>query len=151
VVLLLLAARSVRSPAPGTGGRPALPAGRRAALLVVGAVCVATYQICFFAGVARTGVAVGTVVALGVAPLATGLLGMVLGERSGRRWAVATAGAVAGVVLLVAGTSGPGDDLDLLGVAAAGGAGASYAGFTTAGRSLLLHGSPGTRVMAVFF
>jgi DME family drug/metabolite transporter len=42
----------------------------------------AAYQICFFAGVARTGIATGTLVAIGSAPILAGLLGIaVLRER----------------------------------------------------------------------
>ncbi|MGA7272746.1 MAG: DMT family transporter, partial [Acidimicrobiia bacterium] len=37
--------------------------------LVLSAVCMAGYQVCFFSGVARVGVALGTVVALGSAPV----------------------------------------------------------------------------------
>lgn len=150
-VLLLLAARSGLASTVAPGDRSSLPPGRRTALLLGGGVCVAAYQVCFFVGVDRAGVAVGTVVALGVAPLATGLLGTLLGERPGTRWTVATAGAVVGIVLLVSGTGGAAGRLDPLGVAAAVGAGAAYAGFTTAARSLLLHGARGTTVMAVFF
>lgn len=146
-VLLLLATR-----APVAGFEAALAAPRLTAVsLLGGSLCVAAYQACFFFSVARTGVAVGTVVALGLAPVATGLLAMLLGERPDRRWALATAAAVGGIVLLVGGSVGPGARVDALGVAAAVGAGVSYAGFTTAARWLILHGVPGLRVMAAFF
>lgn len=161
LVLLLLAWRTgtlgMRRP---TGGAPARPAsgggvlGRWPswALVAVGGITVATYQASFFLGVARAGVAVGTVVALGVAPLATGLLGLLLGERVGRRWMAATAGAILGVVLLVGGAGGAaGPGVDLVGVAAALGAGFSYAGYTIAARALLVRGLSGIRVMAAFF
>lgn len=122
------------------------------ALVVVGGVAVATYQAGFFLGVARAGVAVGTVVALGVAPLTTGLLGLLLGERVSRRWTMATAGAVTGVALLVAGAGGAtGGGVDPVGVLAAVAAGASYAGYTVAARALLLRGASGVQVMAGFF
>lgn len=120
-------------------------------LVLVGGLCVASYQACFFLGVSRTGVAVGTVVALGVAPLATGLLAMLLGERPDPVWTGATAVAVVGVVLLVMGSGSSTTSVDLLGVAAAVGAGVSYAGYTVAARSLLLRGADGVRVMAGFF
>lgn len=123
------------------------------AVVLLGGVCVAAYQACFFVGVDRAGVAVGTVVALGVAPLATGLLGLLLGERPDARWAVATSGAVVGVVLLVLGT-GAGAATgrsDPLGLVAAAGAGVSYAGYTVAARTLLVRGVRGTMVMAAFF
>lgn len=120
-------------------------------VLLLGGVCVAAYQACFFVGVDRAGVAVGTVVALGVAPLATGVLGLLLGERTTRRWGLATAAAVVGVVLLVAGAGSTGRTVDPLGVAAALGAGVSYAGYTVAARTLLLRGARGIVVMAGFF
>ena len=68
------------------------------------AAAVAVYQLAFFAAVDRTGVAVGTVVALGSAPALAGLAGRLLdGQPLTRRWAAATALACAGVLLLVLG------------------------------------------------
>ncbi|MCA1782413.1 MAG: EamA family transporter [Dermatophilaceae bacterium] len=129
------------------GGR-----GAGLALLLFGGLAVAAYQVCFFLGVARAGVAVGTVVALGIAPLATGLLGLLLGERPTARWMAATAGAVAGVVLLVVGSGAKSAaGIDLVGVAAAAGAGVSYAAYTIAARALLLSAMRGVPVMAAFF
>ena len=66
------------------------------------AVATAVYQSSFFSAVATTGVATGTVVALGTAPVATGLCGALLfGERLTRRWVGATVLAVVGCVILV--------------------------------------------------
>ena len=163
VVLVLLTAhhrrrsrrRAARAPAPVLGGGSGhadligrLPAP---AVLAVGGVAVAAYQVCFFLGVAQAGVAVGTVVALGVAPLATGVLGLGLGERPSRRWLLATAGAVLGIVLLVAGAAPGGATIDVSGVGAALGAGVSYAVYTVAARALLLRGADGMTVVAGFF
>lgn len=136
--------------------RPALPTGQVArvpqtVVVLLGGLCVAAYQVCFFEGVARAGVAVGTVVALGTAPVATGLLGLLLAEKPSPRWILATAGAVTGVVLLVTGSAGPGVRVDALGIAAAIGAGLSYAGYTVAARTLLLRGVRGLVVMAWLF
>src|SRR3954468_21337497 len=65
------------------------------------AVAIAIYQLSFFAAVKLTGVAVGTVAAIGTGPPAAGALGrLVNGERLTRRWAGATLCAAAGVVLL---------------------------------------------------
>lgn len=138
------------------GRTSTLPTPRPARLpqpivVVVGGLCVTAYQVCFFEGVARAGVAVGTVVALGTAPLATGLLGLLLAERPSRRWVLATAGAVTGVALLVGGSAGTGGRIDVLGIAAAIGAGLSYAGYTIAARTLLLRGVRGLVVMATLF
>src|SRR3954447_2922473 len=56
------------------------------------AAAIALYQLCFFAAVDRTDVAVGTVVARGWAPAIAGVAGRLLdSEPLTRRWAVATA------------------------------------------------------------
>jgi DME family drug/metabolite transporter len=46
----------------------------RTATGVLTALCTAIYQVCFFAGVERAGVAVGTLIAIGSGPVLTGLL-----------------------------------------------------------------------------
>lgn len=155
LVLVLLAVGRARG---GVGGRAASGGDdhglwRRAPLwllLLLGGLSVAAYQVTFFLGVARAGVAVGTVIALGAAPVATGVLGLLLAERPDVRWTVATTGAVIGVVLLVSSSGGQGG-LDLVGIVAAVGAGISYAGYTILGRMLILRGAPGITVMAWFF
>lgn len=87
--------------------------------LVLGAAAVAAYQLCFFAAVGRTGVAIGTVVAIGSGPVFTGLLSWIVGhERPSGRWAIATAAAVAGCAVLVTGGRGTGG-VDAGGVALA--------------------------------
>jgi lysophospholipase L1-like esterase len=74
---------------------------RRSATTAGIAVGVCIYQLSFFAAVKLTGVAVGTVVAIGTGPAAAGILGrLVNGERLTRRWALATLAAAAGVALL---------------------------------------------------
>src|SRR5215213_5933135 len=93
-VLLLLVARA----APPV----AAPWPRRELAAI--AIAVAVYQLAFFAAVDRTGVAVGTVVALGSAPAIAGLAGRLLdAEPLTGRWARATALACGGVLLLVLG------------------------------------------------
>lgn len=119
--------------------------------LAASAVGVAAYQLAFFAGVARTGVAVGTVVAIGSAPAIAGLLGSLAGDGPlGRRWAAATALACAGVALLVLG-SGADASVDPLGIALAAGAGAGYAGYAVSSKRLLVAGHEPERVMAAAF
>ena len=93
---------------------------------LAGAVGMAAYQPLFFTAVDRTGVAVGTVVALGSAPLAVAVLEWVVGRRGpDRRWALATAPALAGLVLL--GSQAAGVRADAGGIVAALGAGSAYA------------------------
>ena len=70
--------------------------------LAAGAAAIAGYQVTFFAGVARAGVALGTVVAIGSAPAFTGLVSWaVRRERPERGWPLATLLAVAGSALLL--------------------------------------------------
>jgi DME family drug/metabolite transporter len=116
---------------------------------LIAALCMAAYQLVFFAGVARTGVAVGTIVGIGSSPIFGGLIGfLVRGERPGRRWAAATALGILGCILLIA--VGADIQLDLLGIFLACCAGLSYAIFTTASKGLL-ETHPSDAVMAVTF
>jgi drug/metabolite transporter, DME family len=126
--------------------------GRRwAAGPVLAAVAaVATYQLAFFAAVADTGVAVGTIVALGSAPTLAGLFEWLLDRRRPQaRWVVATALACAGVALLA--LAGGEASVSPLGIALAVVAGGSYAVYTLAAKRLLSAGHAPEAVMAVAF
>lgn len=102
----------------------------------VAAASMAAYQPLFFSGVDRTGVAPGTVVTLGAAPIVAGLLTwLVSGERPNRRWAVATALAIAGAALLV--LRGGEASLDPVGIGLSAGAGAAYAIYVVASKRLV--------------
>ena len=114
-----------------------------------GALTVATYQVCFFAGVARTGVAVGTIVGIGSAPIMSGVLDWVVRrEPPGGRWLVSTVLAIIGCSLLV--LSGSEIGVDPLGILLAIGAGASYAVYALASK-YLLEDHPPDAAMAVIF
>ncbi|MEU1970701.1 EamA family transporter [Microbacterium sp. NPDC019599] len=113
-------------------------------LMVLTGVCLATYQPLFFLGTERNGVAVGTVIALGSAPIMAGLLEWLLTRRApSAAWMIATALATVGVVLLgvggEAGGAGAGgtDPVGLLGSL---GAAASFAVIANAQRRLLDQG-----------
>jgi len=111
---------------------------------------IAGYQLFFFAGVARTGVAVGTVVGIGSAPIFAGLLGLLLlGEKPSRRWLLATLLAIAGSTLLIA--AGAEIEVDPLGVILAIGAGAAYALYTIASKDLLRVQPPDAVTAVAFF
>ncbi len=111
---------------------------------------IAGYQLFFFAGVARTGVAVGTVVGIGSAPIMAGLLGLLLlGEKPGRRWILATLLAVAGATLLLA--AGAEIEVDPPGIILAIGAGAAYALYTIASKDLLRVQPPDAVTAVAFF
>ena len=68
---------------------------------LVSALGIVVYQLTFFAAVASTGVAVGTVVTCGSIPLAASILGYVLlNEKPAKIWYPATGMALIGLVLL---------------------------------------------------
>ena len=111
---------------------------------IVSVLFVASYQVCFFAGVAA-----GTMVAIGSSPIAAGALGyLVRRERIGGRWMAATLLAVGGCVLLAAG--GAGMQSNIVGIMLALVAGFSYAAYTVSIKGLLDHHAPDA-VMAVVF
>ena len=146
-VLLGLALR----PRHRSGLRALLGGGAAArAWLVLAAVAVAGYQLCFFAAVRLTGVAIGTVVAIGSAPVFTGLISRLTGGPAlTPRWMIATAAAIAGCSVLVTGGKAAGVQLGGVGLALlAGGCYAVYA--VTAGRLIAGGGSPAV-VMGVLF
>src|SRR3954452_2167553 len=118
--------------------------------VLAGAAGVAGYQLTFFAAVHDTGVAVGTVVALGSGPVFAGVLARIVhGEPLTRRWSVATLLAVAGVAVLVA--AGAEAEVRPAGIALALGAGLSYATYTVAAKGLLTAGHAPEAVMARLF
>ncbi|MGW5852645.1 DMT family transporter [Streptomyces sp. NPDC055254] len=100
-----------------------LPAMRRglARPLLICAAATGVYQAAFLCSAARTGAALATTVALGIAPVATGLIARgVGGERLTRPWLVSTAAAMTGCVLLMAPTGSGADALGLLAAVASG-------------------------------
>ncbi|MFF2387917.1 EamA family transporter [Agromyces sp. NPDC058104] len=149
----------------GADGTPAAsPTGTRAsagrplvALLLVGAGAsgVLAYQPAFFAGTEANGVAIGTVVALGSAPVITGALDWLLRRRyPGHRWAVATAIATVGVAVIAVASApdgGASGAADPLGLVASLGAGASYAVYTLAAKALIDRGWSATGSMGALF
>jgi drug/metabolite transporter, DME family len=123
---------------------------RARATVGLAAAAVAGYQVCFFTAVRVTGVAIGTVVAIGSAPVLTGLLTRLTGGPIlGRRWAVATTAAVAGCVVLV--TGGRASGVRPHGVLLALAAGLCYAIYAVAAAGLISRGSPETAVMGLLF
>ncbi|WP_306987055.1 DMT family transporter [Streptomyces canus] len=146
-ILLFLTSRGARS-LPAACTRP------ERWLLVLGVLAVAGYPVTFYPAVARTGVAVTTVIALGSAPVFAGLLSWITGQaRPTARWTGATAAAVLGCTLLVLGPqlTGHASPMDLTGVALAACAGLSYAAYSLIGGRLITRGHPSNAVMGVLF
>ncbi|PPF46097.1 EamA family transporter [Pseudoclavibacter sp. AY1F1] len=121
-------------------------------LVALGALGVLLYQPLFFAGTAGSGVAVGTVLALGSAPVLTGMLQWALERRfPGMSWGVATAIAVLGVALIAAAGAGDADGANLGGIAASIGAGASYSIYTLSAKALMNRGWSADVTMGTVF
>ena len=137
-------------PLVGASWREAAALWRTPSGLVAG-LCTALYQVCFFAGVQRAGVAIGTLVALGSGPVLTGALArLLLGERPGRAWVVATGLCLTGLSALVLGGS-PTGAVDAPGAGLALLAGLSYAAYTVLAKQQLDAGHRPTSVMAAAF
>lgn len=129
--------RNRGSPA-STPWRPALMAG----------AAMTAYQPLFFTAVKETGVALGTVVTIGSAPVLAGLLGWLLdGESPSRSWWPATVLGLTGIVLIGYSTG----ELGVVpsGILAAIGAGIAFATYMIASRRIVLAVNPiqGTAVV----
>ena len=121
--------------------------GRDWRWLAVAAASTAVFQAVFFAAVDRTGAGLATLVALGAAPVATGLCAHYLqGERLQIGWFAATATAIAGCVLLL--LPGEATGVDAIGVALALLAAGCYGGYTVAAKRLLQTDRPVEGVIA---
>lgn len=112
-------------------------------------VSVTLFQPFFFAGVAKTGVAVGTIVAIGSSPVFAGILAyFIRGEKPGRRWVLATALAILGNILLV--VSENDISMNIAGIIMALCAGLAYTLYSLASKKLLESYSSETVVALVF-
>lgn len=122
-------------------------------LLLLGACAVAGYPVTFYPAVARTGVAVATVIALGSAPVFAGLLAWFTGRgRPSARWCAATGLAVIGCAVLVMGPRfGNATPIDLLGILLAACAGLTYAVYSLIGGTLITRGHASGSVMGIMF
>lgn len=132
--------------------------GRRG-LVLLGGAAVAVYPLAFYASMHLAGVAVGTVVSLGSAPLAAALVERVVdGRRLSRRWLAAAAVGLAGVVLLCAaqavggdGAAGDGTGAGALGVGLGLVAGVTYALYSWVAARLMAGGVPSRAAMGAVF
>ncbi|MBA3265829.1 MAG: EamA family transporter [Nocardioidaceae bacterium] len=111
------------------GVGPLVSASRLPAVWVAG-IAQAIFNVTFFAAVTRSGVALGTLVAIGCTPVLTGLMT----RRVSREWVMATGVALAGLAALLGGDLRGGASLG--GVLFALGASASYATFITSSSAL---------------
>ena len=108
---------------------------------IIAASGIVMFQLCFFEAVARTGVALGTIVAICMAPVISGLLSAVFQkERLTRIWLIASLLAISGCVLLsVAGSE---VQVDTTGIFLAFGAGFGYAVSLVGSKAVVADHSP---------
>ncbi len=103
-------------------------------LLLIASICMAVYQPLFFSGVSKTGVALGTVLALGSAPIFSGGIEYILGQKLNRRWIIATGVSIIGCTFLFNGQDSM--NMNVFGSVLSLGAGLSYAIYATVARKL---------------
>lgn len=116
---------------------------------IFSAISMALFQPLFFSSVQLTGIAIGTVVTIGSAPVLTGIIEWAaLKKKPDRVWVVATFLALVGCVLLFA---SKGQQLvDPIGIAMALGAGFSFAVYALASKNVLKVMEPISAVAVIF-
>lgn len=132
---------------------------RRWPVIAVGAVAVAVYPLAFYSSMRLAGVAIGTVVSLGSAPLASAVIERTMDKRPfTSRWALGTAFGLCGALFLcLAGPvhAGPGQEVPgwatSLGIGLGLVAGFSYAAYSWAAHRLIDMGIPSTAAMGSVF
>lgn len=118
-------------------------------ITLLAAASMAAYQPLFFSAVAATGVAVGTVVAIGSAPILAGMLEFIFRkEQPEARWWWATLLAILGCVFLF--MKGHALTVTPVGVMMAVGAGLSFAVYTMVNKQLIERHSPEEATAVVF-
>jgi len=146
---LLVGGAALLAWALASGGLRGVPVWPVLPLAAAGA-SMAIYQVCFFTAMLKTGVAAGTLVAIGSAPVFAGLLAFLIrGERPGRRWLLATALAVGGCALLMT-VDAAGVRISPAGILLALGAGAAYANYAVVSKGILEHLDPAAAMAVVF-
>jgi drug/metabolite transporter, DME family len=125
----------------------------RSPAMLVTAITAAVYQLLFFAGVSQTGVALGTLLAVGSEPVFAGIVAWaVLGHRPSSGWLLATLVCIVGLVLRSSGSvEGPVGNGSAIGLLLALGAGLCSAGYTVAAKVQLDRGVTALEVPAGSF
>ncbi|MEU5275196.1 DMT family transporter [Streptomyces asoensis] len=132
----------------------------RRGTVVLGAVSVAVYPPAFYSSMHLAGVAVGTVVSIGTAPLASALIERVVdGRRLTRRWTASAALGLLGTLLLCVaeaartgdGTRAASPGRTLLGIGLGLVAAATYALYSWAAHRLITRGIPSRAAMGAVF
>jgi DME family drug/metabolite transporter len=116
----------------------------------IAGLCMAVYNLSFFAGVKATGVATGTALTIGSGPIWAGLLQTLVSRRPPpAAWWLGTLLAISGAVLLVSGNSA-GQAIDTLGLALCLLAGLSYATYALISKRLVAQAAPAVITLWTF-
>lgn len=117
---------------------------------LLGGIAIAAYNLCFFAGVKATGVAVGTGVAIGSGPVWVGLLDWLTVRKSPRPvWWLGTAAAVTGISLMLL-DGGADAKFNLTGLSLCLAAGLAYASYTVVAKHLAGKATPQMATFLIF-
>lgn len=109
---------------------------------------IVIFQLLFFQSLVRTGVAVGTVIAIGFGPMAGGIIDYFLrGTKPTKTWYAATLLALCGLIVLSIDEEAK---LDPMGMLMALGAGAGYALYAANSQTILADRSPQEMVAVLF-
>lgn len=104
---------------------------------ILAAVSIALFQGLFFSSIRLTGVAIGTVVTIGSAPVFTGVLEWLIWKvRPTRLWGIATSLAIVGCILLFVNNGHT--SVNMGGIALALGAGMAFAFYTNVSKKLMM-------------
>lgn len=103
--------------------------------MFISAICVTLYQPLFFMGVSKTGVAFGTVLAIGSSPIFSGIIEYILGHKPSKKWILATTVSIVGCIFLFSGQDSI--DINVLGSLLSLGAGLSYAAYAVVSQNLV--------------
>lgn len=148
LVRLLVAAPGLLAISWVSGDSPRRAGTRWQPILLAG-LGMAAYQPAFFTAVKLTGVALGTVIAIGSAPLLAGLLGWAVeGDKPRRAWWLATAIGITGVALIAVAGDDSGASLRGVGLALA--AGLAFAVYIVASRRVVGVANPVGGMSLVF-
>lgn len=105
--------------------------------ITVATICMALYQPLFFLGVSKAGVALGTVIGIGSAPIFSGLIERIRGTRLSKQWMIATVVSILGCLLIT--KSPEAVQFNIFGAILAMGAGFVYSLFVTTSKSSFQH------------
>jgi len=118
--------------------------------IVFAGLCVACYNLAFFAGIKATGVAVGTAIAIGSGPVWAGVMQSLISRKTPNGiWWMGTLLAVAGGAAMVLGR-GEGLSIDAAGLALCLLSGLAYSSYTLVNQTLVREMSPVAATAWVF-